>query len=25
MTGVLHRGYDTTAARLEELFGVPLA
>jgi len=25
MAGVLHRGYDTTAARLEELFGVPLA
>jgi putative hydrolase of the HAD superfamily len=25
MTGVLHRGYDTTAARLEELFGVSLA
>jgi putative hydrolase of the HAD superfamily len=25
MTGVLHRSYDDTAARLEELFGVPLA
>lgn len=24
MTGILHRGYDQTAARLEELFGVPL-
>lgn len=25
MTAVLHRSYDETAARLEELFGVPLA
>lgn len=25
MTGVLHRSYDQTAGRLEELFGVPLA
>jgi putative hydrolase of the HAD superfamily len=25
MTGVLHRSYEQTAARLEELFGVPLA
>lgn len=24
MTGVLHRSYDETAARLEELFGLPL-
>jgi putative hydrolase of the HAD superfamily len=25
MTGVLHRGYEQTAARLEELFGLQLA